>query len=120
MVSKSNKLDLSYIYEISDGDREFIKEMLETFLRITPEAFEDMVASGKSGNWKEVGRLAHKIKPTIMLLDDDVLSKMIKNLEHEAKQEINLEGLLDKIQETKAFCDQIVSEIGSLIQTDSY
>ena len=79
MITKTNTLDLAYIYNISDHDREFIKEMLCTFLKITPTALDGIKKAYASQNLKEVARLAHRIKPTLMLIGNSDLSKKIKD-----------------------------------------
>lgn len=120
MITKTNTLDLAYIYNISDHDREFIKEMLVTFLKITPASLDDIQKAQTAKNWKEVGRLAHKIKPTLMLIGNDDLSKKIKKLELEAKQESNVKNIHSLVSEIDGQCRQTVSEIQELIDTDRY
>ena len=119
-IAKTKKIDLSYIYDISDGDREFIKEMLETFLKITPENINEIEVAQKNNNWKEVGRLAHKLKPTLMLIGDESLSKKINNLEKDAKNEVDTSQLPAKISEIKELCEFSVSDIKDLLKTDTY
>ena len=113
-------LDLSYIYEISDHDRDFIKEMLLTFLKITPESLDQIETAKNADNWKEVGRVAHKIKPTIMLIGNDVLTKQIKKLEQDAKHERNLDNIPMLISEINTLGRRIVAEITDLIKTDRF
>jgi len=120
MPTKSKKIDLSYIYDIADGDREFIKEMFETFLKITPDIIQQIELAQSDKNWKEVGRLAHKIKPTLMLIGDETLSKKIYELEKEAKQGINTFELSDKFYKIKELCSSTIDDIKELIKTDTY
>lgn len=120
MTTKIKSLDLSYIYEISDHDRDFIKELLVTFLKITPISLDEIKKAQAKNNWKEVGRIAHKVKPTIMLIGDELLSKKIKTIEQEAKQEANLDLLPNLILELDELCKHTISEIKELVETDRF
>ena len=113
-------LDLSYLYEISDNDREFVKDMIQTVAKNTPDSVIEIREAQKKSNWKEVGRLVHKLKPSLLLLNIDSLSTHIKSLEDNAKQEINLEFATTQLSEMESYCGIIVKELSRFIEEDSY
>ena len=114
------KIDLDYIYTISEGDRDFIKEILETFVKITPESIDAINDSLEQKQWKEVARVAHKIKPSILLLGIDELTKLIKEIEHMAKNQEELDQLTTKISLLNQYSLDVLADIDELLSTGQY
>ena len=113
-------LDLTYLYEISDHDREFIYEMIMTIVKNTPEMLGDIEREGKAENWEQVGRLMHKLKPSLLLLNIDNLSSHIRELEGNAKAPRNMELIPKQIAELRELCDIILKELNDLIKSDQF
>lgn len=113
-------LDFSYLYEISDNDRDFIKEMLETIVKNTPSNMEEINLAYEQKKWEEIGRLVHKLKPSLLLLNIGPISTLIKSLESNAKGQKNLDSIDTQIAELNEFCDVILSEINGALSSDSY
>lgn len=113
-------LDLSYLYEISDHDREFIYEMIMTIVKNTPEMLDDIEKEGKAENWYALGRLMHKLKPSLLLLNIDNLSALIRELESNAKTPKNIEQIPNQITELRELCDLILDELNKLIKSDQF
>ncbi len=96
----SNKLvDLSYLKKISDGDKGFIKDMIETFIKNAPEDIIKLKALMKRNNWDEIAQLAHKIKPALKFMGIKPASEHILEIEENSKMKINLEKMPDLILE---------------------
>ena len=114
------KIDLDYIYTISDGDRDFIKEILETFVKITPESIDAINDSLEQKQWKEIARVAHKIKPSILLLGIDELTKLIKEIEHMAKEQEEIDQLTAKISSLNQYSLDVLADIDELLLTGRY
>jgi HPt (histidine-containing phosphotransfer) domain-containing protein len=114
------KIDLDYIYTISDGDRDFIREILETFVKITPESIDAINESLEQKQWKEVARVAHKIKPSILLLGVDELTKLIKEIEQMAKNQEELDQLTTKISLLNQYSLDVLADIDELLSTGRY
>ncbi|PIB34765.1 hypothetical protein BFP72_04775 [Reichenbachiella sp. 5M10] len=113
-------IDYSYLYEISDHDRDFIKDMLATIVKNTPGNLGDIIEASTKENWTEVGRQVHKLKPSLLLLNIESLTAHIKTLEGNAKGQKNLETIEKEIAELKEFCDLLISEIKKDLASDSY
>ena len=114
----SNKLvDLSYLKKISDGDKSFIKEMIETFIKNAPEDIMKLKALMKRSNWDEIAQLAHKIKPALKFMGIKAASEHILEIEENTKMKTNLEkvpGLIlqleKEITEGKKELEQILAK----------
>lgn len=114
------KIDLDYIYTISDGDREFIKEILETFVKITPESIDAINDGLEQKKWNVVARAAHKIKPSILLLGIDELSKLIREIEGMAKNQEEIDQLAAKISLLNQYSLDVLADIDELLSTGRY
>ncbi|MFY0626866.1 MAG: hypothetical protein JXR07_11250 [Reichenbachiella sp.] len=113
-------LDLSYLYEISDDDREFVKDMIDTIVKNTPDSIKEIKVAADKNNWIEVGRLVHKLKPSLLLLNIDSVSKHIKVLENNAKEEINLEDAIVQLGELMEYSAIIIHELSTAVEQDNY
>jgi len=60
----TNFIDLDYLNEISDGDDDFLHELLESFLNQTPLMIMELQTFINLGDWENVAKHAHKLKPT--------------------------------------------------------
>lgn len=56
-----NKIDLRNLYHISEGDDNFVKQMLLTFINTTRQGLSEMQEAVSSGNNESVANLAHKL-----------------------------------------------------------
>ena len=114
------RIDLDYMYTISDGDRDFIKEMLETFIKTTPKSINSINKSFEQKQWKEVARVAHKIKPSFYLLGIDELTKLIREIEFIAKNEEEPGQLTAKISLLNQYSLDVLVDIDELLSTGQY
>lgn len=79
------ELDLSYLNEISDGDKEFIADVLNTFLEEMPKDMAEMSNAITENNVIMVGKMAHKTKSTLHTLGLNELKEMALKIEQTAK-----------------------------------
>jgi HPt (histidine-containing phosphotransfer) domain-containing protein len=91
--------DLSELEAMSLGNKEFIKKMIDVFLDTTLESLNEMIAFFKEGKIKEVGGLAHKIKPSIDLMGITILKPVVRAIELSGKANgEDLEELIPKLE----------------------
>lgn len=60
--------NLEKIDAISDGDKEFIKDVVIAFIEEIPEDLIKFEEEVKTGNFTEIYQVSHKIKPNLDLL----------------------------------------------------
>lgn len=58
--------DLSAIKDIGGDDMTFIKEMVDMFATITPDALSDLGAALDQNDWQKVSSLSHSLKSNII------------------------------------------------------
>jgi HPt (histidine-containing phosphotransfer) domain-containing protein len=108
------------LYEISDNDRDFIKEMLLTVVKNTPDCLNEIRTAQKNNQWIEVARLVHKLKPSLLLLNIDAVSSLIRNLENKAKEESTHEEAATLVIDLEQVCKVIIAELNKDIKEDVF
>lgn len=79
------ELDLSYLNEISDGDQDFIADVLGTFLEEMPKDIEQMNQALLANDVVSIGKMAHKTKSTLHTLGLYELKELALKIEQTAK-----------------------------------
>lgn len=113
-------LDLSYLYEISDHDRDFIKEMLLTIVKTTPSALEEIKKNLSNKDWEQMGRQVHKLKPSLLLLNIDTLTKLIRSLEDNSKSATNIDHIPQQVSQLDEFTNEVLTDLNELLSSDNF
>tara|TARA_B100000809_G_scaffold206496_1_gene208580 strand:+ start:591 stop:923 length:333 start_codon:yes stop_codon:yes gene_type:complete len=77
--------DLSELIAMSQGNSDFVKKMVDLFLKTTEESLNEMIVSFKEMKFEEVAGLAHKIKPSIQLMGISELKDVVSDIELNGK-----------------------------------
>ncbi|MGH1337894.1 MAG: Hpt domain-containing protein [Aureispira sp.] len=78
-------VDLTFLNEISDGDQEFITDVLQTFLEEMPKDMGQLRTAIEANNSEGIGKVAHKTKSTLQTLGLHELKEMAYTIEQNAK-----------------------------------
>ena len=62
-AESEGRLDLKNLYHISSGDKQFVKQMLVSFLDSTEKGLGEMQEAVSNKQWGKVSDLAHKLMP---------------------------------------------------------
>ena len=111
-----NKLDLSYLNEISGGNISFVKEMLELFINTTSIEVNEFDNNLAHGNFEAIGLLAHKMKAPIQMIGVSDLLEKIRSLEINCKNGTNLDKIPNLINEVKLAINELSSDIKSHLE----
>lgn len=101
--------NLQSLREIVDNDEEEVKEMVQMFLDLAPATHSEMKEAYEEKNFEELGKLAHKLKTSIRLMEIAELEEEVLAVEKNSKENRNLNELgqlMDKINDVlpKAIC----------------
>lgn len=80
-------VNLDYLFEFSSGDKYFVKDMVETFLKELPGSIDRLKMETTNGNWQEVYKIVHKLKPNFMMLGMKDQHEKTQEIESKIKQE---------------------------------
>ncbi len=106
--------DLTYLNSISDGNKEFIDEIVFTFIDQTPALLDLMLTASKNKNWVTVGDLAHKLKPNLTLLGITKLIPSVQSLEIDGRDEQNTDTIQDRVNLLTNTCQLAIQELSTL------
>jgi PAS domain S-box-containing protein len=104
-------IDLTYLKKVSNNNEEFIKEIISTFLETMPKTIEDIKANLADKNWIQVGKVAHKIKPTITLMGIHHLKDKILQLELETKDGCNEQLITNLAEEVNLYLNRAIDSL---------
>ena len=96
--AKNRHTDLSYLESISNNDAKFVKEMISTFIETTPDIIDQMKIAIKKSNFKSLGLLAHKIKPSLTFMGIHSMKETAREIEvlsKENKEPLRVKELTD-------------------------
>ena len=84
------KPDLTYLKDMAEGDENFIREIIEIFLRNGPESLVLMKNYALSGNHEKLKFVAHKLLPELTFVG--LLSAIpdVEKISKESEQMIDL------------------------------
>lgn len=99
------KFDLSLLRSMSGKDEQFVREMVDVFIRQYSEIEVLMKVACNQANWLEVGRQAHKLKASIDTMSINSLKQLIREIEQDGKEGRSVSGQ----------CDQLFGEMDGII-----
>lgn len=86
------KTDLTYLREMSAGNKQLVQEMIEIFGNQVVEFVEEMNQLYKDKDYLSLGKLAHKAKSSISIMGLNDLAIELKDFENNAKAGIDVES----------------------------
>lgn len=94
-------LNITYLEEITGGDKEMILEMLDLFISDIPTQIENIEGFFASDQLVEMSKEAHKLKPTLQYVGLIQMYEDIKKLEEIGKNGTGSELIPDLIKSLK-------------------
>lgn len=110
---RSNKqYDLEYLKNMSGNNREFMNEMLQTFIQSIPNSLKEMEEALRLADFARLARVTHQIKPSMTLLGINHLKDSAIQIEERAKKSKapSLELQLNVMEFTQT-CREIISDL---------
>ena len=104
-------IDLTYLKKVSNNNQEFIQEIVNTFLETMPKAIEDIDTLTQEKNWIQLGKVIHKIKPTITLMGIHHLKDKVMDLELQTKDGTNEDSLISLAKEISLHLNRAIDTL---------
>jgi HPt (histidine-containing phosphotransfer) domain-containing protein len=110
-------VDLTFLNEISDGDQEFITDVLQTFLEEMPKDMRQLREAIAAKNVQDIGKVAHKTKSTLQTLGLHDLREMAFTIEQNAKDRIpiTVEELSERATSFAGYIDKACIKVKTLL-----
>jgi CheY-like chemotaxis protein len=106
-------IDLAYLKKVSNNNQEFIQEIVNTFLGTIPTTISDINLLVQEKNWVQLGKVIHKIKPTVTLMGIHHIKDKIQQLEHETKDGYNEELMTNLSKEVSHHLTRAVDSLSA-------
>jgi len=103
--------DLSYLVSLCGDDDDFKTEMIETFLKNTPPLINDMKNYLLDSEWKKIGDIAHKMKPSFSFMGIHTAKELILNIERLGRQMEDVASIPTMVLELESICNEAFSEL---------
>lgn len=85
--------DTAYLEEISNGKIDYIRQIVELFMKQTPGDIDILNTHIQNQDWDEVNRQAHYLKPTLIYVGAKDMYQQVLSIEQLAKQREKLDTL---------------------------
>ncbi|MFW6327028.1 MAG: Hpt domain-containing protein [Bacteroidota bacterium] len=115
------KTDLTYLREMSAGNKELVREMIEIFITQVNDFYAQMDELLEQKEWDKLGKLCHKAKSSVSIMGQDKLAKDLKWVEIDSKTNKTVEKYPEIIQRFKDETTIIVKELTEVSENiDNY
>jgi len=108
---KEMMIDLSYLKTFSDGDLEFVKEMVELFIEKIPAETEELTRAITAHEWSAAYKAAHDLKSSANFIGLTSLIDSILKMEDCTKNEKDLDTINELREHIVAQCLAAVEEL---------
>ena len=75
-----------YLEKVTAGDSEIMKEIVDLFREQVAESYTQMLSYLDTGDYYNLGMLAHKVKSSVSIMGMTDLASMLKTFELQAKE----------------------------------
>ena len=105
------KTDLSYLVDMTEGNKGLISEMIEIFSTQVNQYRSLMLQFYIEENWEEISQLAHKAKSSVAIMGMKDLAEKLKSLEYLARDGKDTESYPVMIDEFRNECKIAIAEL---------
>jgi HPt (histidine-containing phosphotransfer) domain-containing protein len=111
ILEEKSRINLDNLRAVSRGDVGFMIKMIDHFIMDTPASVDRMEKLAAVGEYKTLGEIAHKIKPSVNFLGAGELETEIKAIERDALDGKNTQQLPDMIAKFKVNIEGAIAEL---------
>jgi HPt (histidine-containing phosphotransfer) domain-containing protein len=109
-------VDINYLREISDGDQEFMLDLINTYLQQFPSFCRNMREFANSARYAELEKEAHTAKSSGLALNLTELSLLLTEMQGVARKEATPEICSDVLDKIEAVFEQTAEALVMLIE----
>jgi signal transduction histidine kinase/CheY-like chemotaxis protein/HPt (histidine-containing phosphotransfer) domain-containing protein len=114
-ISKSKLYNLDNLHEMSRGDKNFVSNMIQLFIKNIPISIETIETAIRNKDITTINKIAHKIKPSLLNLGISSIYEDVKTLEKYTLDENdtfkNINVIFSKVKTTLEIIIESLSKI---------
>jgi HPt (histidine-containing phosphotransfer) domain-containing protein len=111
MMNRYQYINLDYINEMADGDRAFLVEMINDYIRTIPAYIEDLSQASGSGNREDIGFFAHKLASSFQMMGAKQLNDIALWIQQRIKSGLHIEELPSQMEKMHELFGNVVNEL---------
>ena len=115
-INHRMKTDLTYLKNMSAGNKDLVLEMIGIFKQQVKEFIVDMNKFLIDNDYENLGRLAHKAKSSISIMGLNDLAIELKNFENKAKAGLDTDEYPIFIEKFKIETTDAISELDEVAE----
>lgn len=96
-----SQADFNNLYKFAGGDREFLKDVISSFLKEAPGYWESIKTFSDQNDWEHLRFISHKIKSSFSFLGHANLEGVSRELEKLSKTGSDAETIHQLVEEMK-------------------
>ncbi|MBK1439440.1 Hpt domain-containing protein [Parapedobacter sp. ISTM3] len=109
--------NMDYLEDLSGGNTQLIKEILELFIKQTPPDIELLSSYIQQNDWEKVYRQAHHIKPTLAYVGANGMRQELQEIENLAKNRQGLDLIPEKFNALLPRLETLYQELKTYLET---
>ncbi len=117
MEKSNNAINLEYIRTFSDGDEDFVREMVELFSDKIPAEVKELNAAAEDENWERAYKATHDLKSSTSFVGMEYLRQDVLELERCTKFTQDLELVPALVEKISQECGKAAKELKEVIGT---
>ncbi|MFW6309555.1 MAG: Hpt domain-containing protein [Prolixibacteraceae bacterium] len=115
MEIKLQKANLDYIEEISGGDNDFKKELIEIFINQIPDFISNMNKYLAENNLPDLAKEAHTAKSSVLIFKMEETGKTLKRIQLNAENN-ELDAIPEMIEIVKEEMENASAELSIILK----
>lgn len=108
---------MDYLEDLSGGNTLLIKEILQLFVKQTPPDMELLGSYIQQGDWENVYRQAHHIKPTLAYVGANGMREELQVIESIARNRQDLDSITEKFNALLPRLEALYGELNAYLRT---
>jgi HPt (histidine-containing phosphotransfer) domain-containing protein len=111
------KTDLTYLTNMSGGNKSVMKEMIDIFCEQVKEISDNMNVSLAESDWLSLSRLAHKAKSSVAIMGMAEMESDLKKLERYAAEQKDVHTYKGLVEKFDSECKVAIEELKDFLVT---
>jgi HPt (histidine-containing phosphotransfer) domain-containing protein len=106
--------DLHYLVGLSEGNQEFVKEMVQTFISENPKELQEVEKGISERDFNLIRHGAHSMKSTIPFVGiDTLIGRAVAEIEQLAKRKEGLSKIEELFASVRDVCHRAITELNA-------
>jgi CheY-like chemotaxis protein/HPt (histidine-containing phosphotransfer) domain-containing protein len=108
-------INLSFLEEVSEGNHEFVKQMVEYFITNTPSFLVEFRKSTENTDWNMIKQHAHKFSTQLSYMGISAIIKDVEIIEKCAREEKNINLIQILAVKVENVCNEAIKELQGVL-----